>query len=147
MEIYSLANYKLTLTTNDEVLKATFGESLTIGGQGKKIGSIKINQTNAPYSIQSFATGGYYYDKSLDRHGDVTINLNQLAEEIAKFKTLLNLYYTGDYNGFTIVLTTNENVKVAECIDCLMTGVPSQDFGTTAGNQDWTFSSGQITFI
>ena len=146
MEIYSLANYKLTLTSDDPTIIATFGESISIGGQGKKIGSISINQTNSPYALKSFETGGYYYDKTLDRSGTITISLNQLAEEVAKFKTLLNLYYTGDYNGFTAVLTTNENVKVAECIDCLMTNVPNQSFGGSTGSQEWQFGTGQITF-
>lgn len=146
MEVYSLANYKLTLTSSDPVVIQTFGESVSIGGQGKKVGSISIKQDNGPFSLKSYPTGGYYYDKSLDRSGSITIDLSQLAEEVAKFKTLINLYYSGEYDGFTIVLTNNENIKVAECIDCLPTDIPQQSFGESARDQSWTFATGQITF-
>ena len=143
--IYSLANYKMTITTSDTTLKRVFGESLTIGGNGSHVGSFSISDLQNIHQVKSYDTGGYIFSKSYDRHAKISVSLNQFSDEVGKFKNLIKLYYSGDYGTLTIVLTNNENEKVIECVDCLPEAIPGQTFGESAGDQTWTFVVGKAT--
>ena len=145
MAVYSLANYKMTITSSDANLVSVFGESMTIGGNGSQVGSFSVSPNESIHSKQTYATGGYVFSKNYDRSGTISVNLNQLSDEVGKFKNLVKLYYGGDYGTLTIVLTNNENEKVVECIDCLPQGIPTQSFGDSASAQTWTFEVGKIT--
>lgn len=143
--VYSLANYKMTITSSDANLIAVFGESMTIGGNGSQVGQFSVSDLQNQHSVQNYATGGYVFSKSYDRTGQISVQLNQMSDEVGKFKNLVNLYYGGDYGTLTIVLTNNENEKVVECIDCLPEGIPGQTFGNSASSQTWNFVVGKIT--
>lgn len=143
--VYSLANYKMTITSTDANIKKIFGEALTVGGNGSHVGSFTVSDLQEQHSIEGYATGGYIISKSYDRHGTIAVELMQLSDEISKFKNLVKLYYSGDYDSLTIVLTNNENEKVVECVDCLPVGFPDQTFGDSATNQTWTFVVGKVT--
>ena len=143
--VYSLANYKLSISINDVVLRTAFGSALTVGGNGSQLESMTVSPNANIFDIESYATGGYVFNKSYDRSGSVSVTLNQLSDEIGKFKNLINMYYSGDYGALTIVLTNNENEKVIECVDCLPTKIPDQQFQSTAQTQTWGFSVGKIT--
>ena len=143
--IYSLANYKMTITSSDPTIKRVFGESLTIGGNGSQVGSFSVSDLQNQNSVQGYATGGYIYSKSYDRTASISVSLNQFSDEISKFKNLIKLYYSGDYGTLTIVLTNNENEKIVEAVDCLPEGLPDLSLSADAGNQTWKFLVGIIT--
>lgn len=143
--VYSLANYKMTITSSDANIKRIFGEAMTIGGNGSYVGSFSVNISTSIHGVSGYNTGGYVFSKNYDRTGTISVNLNQLSDEVSKFKNLIKLYYSGDYDTLTIVLTNNENEKVVECIDCLPQSIPTQSFGTEASNQTWSFVVGKIT--
>lgn len=143
--VYSLANYKMTITSSDRNLIAVFGESMTIGGNGSQVGQFSVSLNAEIHGIDAYATGGYVYSKNYDRSGTIGVQLNQISDEVGKFKNLVKLYYGGDYGTLTIVLSNNENEKVVECIDCLPNKIPDQEFSSEAGNQTWEFLAGKIT--
>ena len=145
MAVYSLANYKMTITSSDVNLISVFGASMTIGGNGSQVGNFSVSLNDSIHKKQTYATGGYVFSKSYDRSGTISVSLNQLSDEVGKFKNLVKLYYGGDYGTLTIVLTNNENEKVVECIDCLPKEIPTQSFGSDASSQNWSFEVGKIT--
>lgn len=145
MAIYSLAKYKITITTSDANLKQVFGESFTIGGNGSNVGQISVSSLKDIHDVKTYATGGYVFSKSYDRSGEISVQLNQLSDEVGRLKNLIKLYYGGDYGTLTIVLTNNENEKVVECIDCLPSKIPDQNFDDSVGDQTWSFVVGKIT--
>ena len=143
---YSLAKYSFTISSNDEAIKRIFGESLTIGGQGSTTDDITVSQANAPMAIKSYATGGYVFEQTFDRHGTASISISQVSDAVNKLKQLLNLYYTKDFEPLTIVVTDNEGNQVASCKDCHLNSVPNQKFAENVGQQDWSFDVGVVTF-
>lgn len=143
--VYSLANYKVAISINDSILKTAFGDVLTVGGNGSQLESMSVDFNASIFSKQTYSTGGYVFDKSYDRSGSLSITLNQLSEEVGKFKNLINMYYAGDYETLSIVLTNNENEKVIEMIDCLPSKIPTQQFQSSAQTQTWGFEVGRIT--
>ena len=142
---YSLANYILSIEPNDATIKAYFG-TISIGGDGSYLGSINLSLANAMMTTQGYATGGWSHSKNLDRHGTASLTLNQLSDAVAKFIKLAKLFYTADYDGFTLSLSDINGQKVASCIDCYIDKIPDQDFGEKAADQTWTFTCGQINF-
>lgn len=142
---YSLADYLLNIKTNDPALQSVFSE-LTVGGEGSYTDSISLNLDSNLFETTGFATGGWVHDKNLSRVGTAAITLSQLAKSVGKFKQLVNMYYSGDFEGLTITLTDSNANEIAKCEDCYPQKIPSQDFGTKAAPQTWTFTCGKITF-
>lgn len=142
---YSLANYILSIEPNDEIIKTYFG-AISIGGEGSAVGSISMNIANEQFTTKGYATGGWAHDKNLDRHGTATLTLNQLSDAVAKFIKLAKLFYTGDYDGFTLSLSDINGQKIASGIDCYISKIPEQEFGKESADQQWTFTCGQINF-
>lgn len=145
MKRYSLANHILSIESNDPSIQSIF-DTVSIGGEGSHIGSISINQNSSLWTTNGFATGAWTHDKNLDRTGTVVIVINQLSDDVAKFIRMCNMFYSGDYGGFTLTLTNNIGEKLATCIDSYIQGIPSQDFAANSGNQRWTFTCGKIAF-
>lgn len=145
MKRYSLANHILSIESNDPAIRNMFNV-ISIGGEGSYTGSINVSQQNNLWETEGFATGGWVHNKNLSRCGTVTVNLSQLAEQVAKFIQLCNTFYSADYEGFTLTITTNEGRKIATCTDCYIQKIPDQNFSETAGRQDWTFTCGHIAF-
>ena len=145
MKKYSLATYILSVEPNDVSIKNTFG-TLAIGGQGSYMDSVRVRTNNNMWDTTPYATGAWVHNKNLSRVGTLEVALNQLSDEVAKFITMCETYYTGDYDGFTLTISRNDGVKVCTCVDCYIAKIPDQEFTAQAANQTWTFTCGQITF-
>lgn len=143
---YSLANYILTIKSNNVNAQAIFGNDISIGGEGSYVGSITFSRQTEMWSTSGFATGGWIHNKNLDRHGTVDVELSQLAPQVGRFIQLCNVYYASDYEGFTLTLTDSEQNQIVECIDCYITKIPNQVFGESAASQTWSFTCGQINY-
>lgn len=145
MKRYSLANYILSIESNDPTIKNIFG-TVSVGGEGNYLESMTISQTNDLWTTSGYATGAWVHTKNLSRIGTVEVSLSQLSNQISKFIKLCNTYYTGDYDGCTLTLTDNLGNLIATCVDCYIQKIPDQGFQSAAQNQSWTFTCGQITF-
>lgn len=145
MKRYSLANHVLSIKPNDNQINNIFG-TISIGGEGNYLESVSVSNENTLWSTTGYATGAWVHNKNLAKTGTVTISLNQLSDQVAKLITLCETYYGGDYEGFTLTLTKNDNTKICTCIDCYISKIPTQSFGTSAANQSWVFTCGKITF-
>lgn len=142
---YSLANYILSIEPNDTTIKTYFG-SISIGGDGSYLGSLSLSLANPMFTTQGYATGGWSHSKNLDRHGTAALNLNQMCDAVAKLIKLTKLFYTDDYDGFTLSLSDINGQKIATCVDCYIEKIPEQTYGKEATDQSWTFTCGQINF-
>ena len=145
MKRYSLADYILSIKPNDPTINDSFG-TITIGGEGSYTDSLSLNPTENLYSTTGFSTGAWIHDKNLSRVGTATLNISQMSEQVRKFIMMAETFYAGDYDGFTLTLSTNTGDKVATCVDCYIQKIPEQSFGRTASNQSWTFTCGKISF-
>lgn len=142
---YSLANYILSIDSNDNEIKQMFG-TISIGGEGSYLGSISLSIENPIWNTTGYATGAWVHNKNLDKHGTATLNLNQLSDAVSRFIQLAKLYYSGDYNGFTLSLSDIGGNRIATCVDCYIREIPDQTFESQAGNQNWVFTCGQINY-
>ena len=142
---YSLANYVLSIEPNDSRLKSMFG-TISIGGDGSYLGSITLSRTTSLFTTQGYPTGGWVHSKNLDRTGTASLNLNQLSSIVAKLVKMLNVYYTGDYDGLTLSVSDTSGNKIASAIDCYITQIPAQVLGSSAQDQTWSFTCGQVNF-
>lgn len=142
---YSLANYILSIQPNDTTLRTMFS-NVSIGGEGSATDTITISLENQIWKTDSFATGAWVHNKNLSRVGTAQISISQLSDNVAKFKQMCNIFYNGEYDGFTLSLVDNTGNKVCTCVDCYLTKIPDQEFKETAQTQSWTFTCGEITF-
>lgn len=142
---YSLANYILSIDSNDNDIKSMFG-TISIGGEGSYLGSISLTRNSNMYETRGYRTGGWVHDKNLDRTGTAVVTLNQLAPQVGKFIQLANLFYSSDYQGFTLSLSDINGNKIATCIDCYFTKIPDQSYGESASDQSWSLTCGQVNF-
>ena len=141
---YSLANYIVSITPNDNAMKI-FG-TISIGGEGSYLDSINLSLANNLYDTTSYSTGAWVHDKNLAKNGTVSITLNQLSAQVAKFKQMANMLYSSDYDGLTITVSDTLGNEVAKAIDCYFIKIPDQDFGQKASNQQWQLTAGKISF-
>ena len=142
---YSLASHILSIKPNDPAINSNFG-TISIGGEGSALDSIIIRPGNQLWSTQGYPTGGWVHSKNLAKNGTVELSLNQLSDQVVKLVRLCETYYTADYDGFTLTLSTNDGTKLCTCTDCYIQAIPAQEFGAQAANQTWTFTCGKITF-
>lgn len=143
---YSLANYIVTFSANDNRISEIIND-ISIGGKDDTLDSITISRANDLFSVTGYATGGYVFDKSLDRTGSVTLSISQLAAQIPVLKNLCQVLESEDGEGLTItVRAAGSTDAVAECIDCFPTKIPDQAFGSSSANQSWEFICGQVNF-
>ena len=151
---YSLADYAVTIKTNDATLAGVLGNNgtYTIGGSGNPLEQITIDVTEDMWTTESFATGAYIHNQNLSRIGKITIRLSQISEYTDVFKNIVQLHYTGNYNGLTVSVVKINNVdkSVVSTIctgeDCYFTKIPSQEYGKTAGMDDWVLTCGVISY-
>jgi len=150
MARYSLARYILTVQLPDDfdaTFITAFGQSLSIGGEGSMVGSIKIALAKDLWETEGDSTGGYVHNQSLDRTGTCEVSLKQVADAVAKFIRLCNCFYKSDVNystGLYLELKDNEGNIVATCKDCYISKIPDQEFADKAGDQTWTFTCGKV---
>lgn len=141
---YSLADYKMTITPNDPVIRAMFNE-LTIGGEGNALESIQVERTESQWTTESFATGAYVHNKNLSKVGTADVSLSQLSKYINKFTKLCESYFSAASEGLTISVSGPEG-QVCSCIDCYPTKIPAQMMRAKSGTQTWSFTCGEINF-
>lgn len=146
---YSLANYTLSIASDNEVINNLFKE-IKIGGEGDALSKISISTSDKLWSTTSFATGGWVHNQNLSRVGTCEISVSQLTASVAKFKTFVKYFYGKDkivnLNGVTLTLNDSNNDAVVICRDCYPTEIPIQDFADTASEQTWKFTCGEITY-
>ena len=142
---YSLGNYIFSIKPNDQTLLDSFNV-ISIGGEGSYLNTIRIRRNNNLFTTTSYATGGWIHDKNLSRVGTVEITISQLSDAIIKFIRMSEIFFEGEYEGFTLTLSKNDGTKVCTCIDCYITTIPEQGFAETSQTQTWSFTCGQINF-
>ena len=112
MKRYSLADYRVSIDSNDPTIKSMFG-TISIGGEGSYLGSIGVSQNSNLWNTKGFATGAWAHDKNLDRTGKCQIQLHQLSNDVVKLIRLFNVFYSGNYGSSTIVVSDNLGNKIA----------------------------------
>lgn len=146
---YSLANYILSIASNDSKISQLF-KNVQIGGEGDALSTINIQTTDRLWETDSFATGAWVHNKNLSRVGTCEVSISQLSDAVAKFKTFVAYFYgeSADDNieGVTLTLSDSNNKVIATCEDCYPVQIPSQEFGTKAAEQRWQFTCGRITY-
>ena len=143
--VYSLANHILTLAIPSQ-LAASFGaEYVSIGGEGSYLNTINVSLNNDLFSTTGDYTGSWHHNKNLNATGEISVALNQMSPQIARFKRLCNLFRSGEYSGLTLTLKTLQGTLIATGEDCYIKKIPEQAFGNEAADQTWTFTCGKVT--
>lgn len=145
MKKYSLADYRVSIDSNDATVKSMFG-TISIGGEGSYLGNVSVSQKSELWSTKGFATGAWVHDKNLDRTGKCQLQLHQLSNDVVKLIRLCNVFYSGNYGSLTIIVSDNLGNKVASCTDCFIEKIPDQEFSDTSGSQTWSFTCGKVVF-
>ena len=147
MKRYCLADYILTADIPNSLGFGT--SSVSIGGEGSYLDSISVSIDANMFETTADATGSWVHKKTLDRHGSVTVTINQMSDKVAIFKALMNVYAktTSDVEGMTLALRDSMNNTICICNDCLLTKIPDQSFASDPGTQAWTFTCGEILYI
>lgn len=146
---YSLANYILSIASNDSKISSLF-KDVRIGGEGDALSSINIQTSDKLWETESFATGAWVHNKNLSRVGTCDVSISQLSDAISKFKTFVAYFYGEsigeNIEGVTLTLSDSNNNVVATCEDCYPTQIPTQEFAAKASEQKWQFTCGRITY-
>lgn len=146
MARYSLAETIISIKSNDSQINSMFG-TISIGGEGSTVGSINTSMNNdSMWSTEGFATGGWVHSKNLDRTGSISVDVNQLAPIVSKLKQLYNVFFSGEYDGFTITVSNMSGQKICTGDDCYLKSMPAQNFASSASSQTWTFTCGKLTY-
>lgn len=159
---YALTDYILSIQVPTELQNFFLGENQTtnnkanvisIGGEGSYVGQISIgSQTEAQWITEGDATGSWVHSKSLNRVGTISVQINQVSDNVRKLIRLFQTYYSADaqVEGLTITISksngTNNPTEVCEGTDCYLANRPEIAFGDTAQAQTWSFTCGKITF-
>lgn len=142
---YSLADYILSVSIPSDLASQFGTETITVGGEGSYLDNIEISFNNNLWDTESDATGSWIHNKNLSRAGTATVTLNQVSNQVARFKTLCNLYYSNDFDGLTLTLQDRLGNEIATLEDCYINKIPNQNYQATAQPQPWVFTSGRIT--
>lgn len=150
---YSLADYILTLGVDSVSLRNLLGlssNSISIGGEGQFLGSIKVAYSADQWSTKADATGSWVHSKSYDQHGTFDLELNQMAPAVIRFIGIVAAYYSSTEvrDGFTLTLKKAGNNETFNVVgeDCRIVKIAEQSFANEAENQTWSFTAGRITF-
>ena len=160
---YSLADHIVVITLpddNQEVLERSglkANAPITIGGPGQNgnegsfVGSIKVSRKEDLWDTQGDPTGSWVHNKSLNRTGNVDIDINQISDDVIRLSMICNAYEAiqGAVGGLTIEVINAFNLdlpSIAVCSDCLITKIPDQNLGEKAEEQGWSFTCGRVMF-
>ena len=124
MARYSLANYILSIKPNDSAF-SSFG-SITVGGEGNYNDSITISMDTNTFTTSGFATGAWVHTKNLSKTGTASVSISQVSDQVAKFIQFAKLFYSGDYEGFTVSLTTNDGTPIAYATTAILRKSPTR---------------------
>lgn len=147
--IYSLADYTVSFKAG--------GVEVKIGGTAESSGSVNqksgylnriiLRRTNNAWDTASDVTGGFVHNRNLSKIGTVTVQINQISDNIARLLYILKAYENSTTPvPFDIYITQNGNVEVATCKSCLIQKASDQTFGESADYQEWVFTCGEIIF-
>lgn len=161
---YSLADYQLTIGLG-ESLATTLGltdqsgaplTNFTIGGPGENgegsfVGQISVNRATNLFTTSADATGSWVHDKNLDRTGTITIDINQISDDIITLVQLCQIFesiQTG-MPGLELTISsaassTGDTLVTGK--DCYIQKLPELTLGETAQRLTWTFTCGQIVY-
>lgn len=150
---YSLADYILTLGIDSYELRTLLGlssSSISIGGEGQYMGSVKVSYTTDQWTTKADATGAWTHSKSYDQSGTITVSINQMSPAVIRFIGIVAAYYSSNEvrDGFTITLKKAGNNETFNVLgeDCRIRKNADQDFASEAQEQDWVFNAGRISF-
>lgn len=160
---YSLADHIVVITLPDDNIELLERSGLqanapiTIGGPGQNgnegsfVGSIKVSRKEDLWDTQGDATGSWVHNKSLNRTGNVEIDITQVSDDIIKLSMICNAYESiqGAVGGLTIEVKNAYNLElpsIAVCSDCLINKIPDQNLGEKAEQQNWSFTCGRVQF-
>lgn len=142
---YSLAEYKLTLTSSNK-LTNLLSSPITIGGNGSYLESFSFNYENDIWNTVSDATGSYIHQKNLSKNGIASITTNMLSENAKRFTTIANRYLIDSNDELQLVLTSNDSTTpIVECKSCYIKRIPQKTFSKETSNETWEFTCGEIT--
>lgn len=159
---YNLNDYKVSISLPPELNGFSVGneqetqgrsKEIVIGGGKSYLSSITISQNNTLFTTSADDTGSWIHNMSYKRNGVVSITLNMLCNNAGYLRNLFNLYYpaSSDGNaryisGATIVVTDLKGTELVTCNDCYPESIPNYDFRSTASDQTWSFTCGEIIF-
>jgi hypothetical protein len=157
---YSLADHVVKISFPNQVLPTATAAStgntvISLGGPGESgegsfVGKITVERATETWTTDADPTGSWVNNKTLDKHGTVTIDIRQISDAVIQLMMLTSAYETvDDQNSNARGLTINvysSNSIVATCEDCYIVKVPSQEYNATANEQTWTFTCGRILF-
>lgn len=146
MKRYCLANYILTVDIPSDIGFGT--QSVTIGGNGSYMDTFTVTMSQSMFTTQGDHTGSWVHVKNLDQTGQIQVTIKQVADDIAIFKALMNVYRSLDSEATGMTLTLRDTLGNTVCTanDCVIEKVPDQAFADEPASQTWTFLCGKITF-
>lgn len=148
--IYDLTQYSLSIVPDDAALAqlaSVIGGVVVTSANGNGVDKIDVGLNSDQWSTKGYANGAWEHNKSYNRTGTVNVSVSQLSEAISRFSKFCNLWYSGNYGGLTLAITSNlTGASVCICHDCYITRIPSQEFGETATTQTWGFTCGFIDY-
>lgn len=158
-------------TTSDGQTTSKDETSFSIGGNNSYTGSVTVSYKTDQWITTGDATGSWVHTMSRDRTGTVSVSINQVSDRIKTLIRLCQAYYDlnssqniGENNAFDgtasfsdkdvssvsrgITLTVNDrnNNVLCTCLDCYITKIADQQFAASPNDQNWSFTSGRITF-
>lgn len=147
MKRYCLANYILTADIPEDIGFGT--QTVSIGGEGSYMNTITVKLNKDLFTTEGDNTGSWVHVKNLNKTGTVEVSIKQVANSVAVFKALMNIYHNlnSEASGMTLTLRDTLNNTICICKDCLLTRVPDQSFENEPSNQTWTFTCGCIDYI
>lgn len=162
LHTYSLTDYILSIQVPDSLREIFLGTDetidaesnvISIGGDESFVGSITISApSNAQYTTEGDVTGSWVHNKSKDQTGTISIEINQISDQVRLLVRLFQTYYDADTITEGLTLTLNKAVgggnqsPVATGTDCYIGNRPEVAYGETAATQEWEFTCGRISF-
>ena len=90
-------------------------------------------------------------NKSLNKTGKITVELNQISEQTIDLYHLCKIYESleGNYPGLTLTINTNseDSMPLATGNDAYVSKQPDYPMDETASNLTWEFTCGQVLYL
>ena len=156
--VYALSDYIITISNVPAGVLLNGATQYSIGGcgqngyEGSFLDSITLTRSNNIFSTEGDATGSWVHNKSLNRTGAVSININQISTDIIILSTICKAFENTKDKQYrkgmkiTVSPSYNTNLIVAEAYDCFVAKQEDQVLGSNAASQNWQFTSGRIEF-
>jgi len=147
---YCLADYLLAIKLPEEfatLVGLGNNQNLVIGGEGSYLDSITLEYNQDMVSTRGDYTGSWVHEINLNRTGKASITIHQMSDKVAKFKTIVNLFYSHDFTeGCQLSLQDSLGNEIASGQDALFIKIPNQEIKTESDYQTWELTIGKLTF-